>query len=127
MLWGSGILVGLGYAWHLYAGTTDHAGAHSALAHFAAGTFELMNLMWWGMLLGIIFVGLLDKVPRELVMGAIGGNSRLDGILRATGAGVLFDLCSHGILMIGMKLYERGASIGQTVAFLLASLGIRSV
>jgi len=34
---------------------------------------------------------------------------------------VLLDLCSHGILMVGAKLYERGASIGQVIAFLVAS------
>ncbi len=43
------------------------------------------------------------------------------GMLRATLAGVFLDLCSHGILAVGMKLYERGASVGQVMAFLLAS------
>ena len=118
MLWGSASLVTIGYVGHLTIGSGDH---HSALAHFANGTFELMNAMWWGIALGILFVGLLDRVPREIVIGALAGNRRLTGIVRATAAGVLFDLCSHGILMVGMKLYERGASIGQTVAFLLAS------
>ena len=31
------------------------------------------------------------------------------------------DLCSHGILMVGMKLYQKGASLGQVMAFLIAS------
>ena len=53
-----------------------------------------------------------------LLLGTSGG---LSGILRATAAGVLLDLCSHGILMVGAKLYERGASIGQVIAFLVAS------
>ncbi len=119
MLWGSAAAVALGYAGHLLAGSA--AGEHGALAHFAGGTFELMNAMWWGILLGIFFVGLLDRVPREIVVSALAGDRRTTGILRATAAGVLFDLCSHGILMVGMKLYERGATIGQTVAFLLAS------
>lgn len=43
------------------------------------------------------------------------------GIFRATAAGVMLDLCNHGILMVGSKLYERGASIGQVMAFLIAS------
>jgi uncharacterized membrane protein YraQ (UPF0718 family) len=42
-------------------------------------------------------------------------------LFRATLAGVFLDLCSHGILAVGMKLYERGASAGQVMAFLLAS------
>jgi uncharacterized membrane protein YraQ (UPF0718 family) len=45
----------------------------------------------------------------------------VSGLFRATLAGVFLDLCSHGILAVGMKLYERGASVGQVVAFLLAS------
>ena len=118
MLWGSAAFVAVGYLSYLLAGPTE---THSALGHFNHGVFEMMNTMWWGILLGIFFVGLLDRVPREIVFSALGGASRLGGIFRATAAGLLFDLCNHGILMIGMKLYERGASIGQTAAFLLAS------
>ena len=117
MLWGSAVLVTLGYIGHLVWG----GGSHSAFGHFAAGVFELMNAMWLGIILGILFVGLLDRVPREIVISAVSGRGRMTGLLRATAAGVVFDLCSHGILMVGMKLYERGATIGQTVAFLLAS------
>ncbi len=54
-------------------------------------------------------------------MALLGQGGTFGGILRATGAGVLLDLCSHGILMVATKLYERGASAGQVVAFLLAS------
>ena len=41
--------------------------------------------------------------------------------MRSAGAGVLLDLCSYGILMVAVKLYERGASAVQVIAFLLAS------
>jgi hypothetical protein len=88
---------------------------------FSQAIFEFLNIMWWGLALGIIFVGILSRVPRELVMGVLGRKEGLGGILRATGAGLLLDLCSHGILLVGMKLYERGASLGQTMAFLIAS------
>lgn len=81
----------------------------------------LVHTVWWGVLLGIVFVGLLDKVPRDFVMSALGTGSGFVPVLRATCAGVLLDLCSHGILMVGMKLYERGASLGQVIAFLVAS------
>ena len=125
MLWISAVVVAVGYSWHLFTGHAHTAeigeAGHSMVAHFAAGTFELMNTMWWGILLGIFFVGLLEGVPRDVIVSALTGKRRSTGIIRATAAGVLFDLCSHGILMVGMKLYERGASIGQTAAFLLAS------
>lgn len=95
-----------------------HSGA---VTLFTRGIFELFNMMWWGIVLGVIFVGVLARIPRELVMGVLGRDAGLRGLLRATCVGVLLDLCSHGILAVGMKLYERGASIGQVMAFLLAS------
>lgn len=93
----------------------------SPLHVFTGGVAELFNMMWWGIALGIIFVGLLSRVPRELVMGVLGRDGGIRGLFRATLAGVFLDLCSHGILAVGMKLYERGASVGQVMAFLLAS------
>ena len=77
--------------------------------------------MWWGITLGILMLAALAKIPREFVMSALGSHSGLKGIVRATAAGLLLDLCNHGILMVGAKLYERGASIGQVMAFLIAS------
>ncbi len=116
--WACIVLVGISYV----AGALQPTHAHNdALGLFVGGIFELFNQMWWGIVLGIIFVGMLARVPRDLVMGILGRNAGLGGLLRATSAGVLLDLCSHGILAVGMKLYERGASIGQVMAFLLAS------
>jgi uncharacterized membrane protein YraQ (UPF0718 family) len=77
--------------------------------------------MWWGLLMAVVFVGLLERIPRDLVISALGQGGTFKGIVRATAAGVLLDLCSHGILMVGTKLYERGASLGQLMAFLIAS------
>jgi uncharacterized membrane protein YraQ (UPF0718 family) len=96
----------------------DH---YSAIGIFAGGVFEFFNRMWWGLAIGVVFVGLLGRVPRELVMALLGRDGGAGGLFRATLAGVFLDLCSHGILAVGMKLYERGASIGQVMAFLLAS------
>ncbi|NQX90427.1 MAG: permease, partial [Halioglobus sp.] len=93
----------------------------SALSVFAGGVYELFNNMWWGIAIGIVFVGILARVPRELVMAMLGRKAGVGGLFRATLAGVCLDLCSHGILAVGMKLYERGAGIGQIMAFLLAS------
>lgn len=89
--------------------------------NFAADVYSIMNQMWWGLLLGILFVGIVGSIPRELVMSALGQGGTVKGLVRATIAGVMLDLCSHGILMVGAKLYERGASLGQVMAFLIAS------
>jgi uncharacterized membrane protein YraQ (UPF0718 family) len=82
---------------------------------------EMLHVMWWGILLGMVAVGIIDRVPREMVIAAMGRERNVKGLLRATAAGFLLDLCNHGILMVGAKLYERGASLGQTFAFLIAS------
>lgn len=89
--------------------------------HFAYGSVDLLGQMWWGLAAGIVFVGLLARVPRDLVLGVLGPGGKWSGLGRAVGAGILLDLCSHGILLVGMQLYRRGASLGQTAAFLIAS------
>jgi uncharacterized protein len=119
LLWGSFIAAAAAYATHL---AQPHL--HESLPRLGAfthGVFDLLNQMWWGLLLGIIAVGILGYIPREMIMGLLGRGGRLSGMLRAVGAGLLLDLCNHGILLVAMKLYERGASVGQVMAFLIAS------
>ncbi len=86
------------------------------LMEFSHSVTSLFGKMWWGMLAGMLAIGILSHVPREWIVAALG-----KGLFRAIGLGLLFDLCSHGILLVGAKLYERGATIGQTFAFLIAS------
>jgi len=89
--------------------------------HFAQTIIEFLKTMWWGILIGMIFVGIMNKVPREYFSHLLGKGNKFTDILKAAAAGVLLDLCSHGILMIGAKLYERGASYAQLLTFLIAS------
>lgn len=117
LLWGSLSICAIFYALHLLVPTL----LPSFAQHFAHSVFEMLNTMWWGVLLGLMFVGLLANVPQNLVLSVLGKGGSFNGILRATAAGVLLDLCSHGILMVGTKLYQKGASIGQVMAFLIAS------
>ncbi len=117
-LWTCLVVASLAYGWAAITGAHDH---ESVLGVFTGGVFEFFNRMWWGIALGVVFVGLLARVPRELVVEMLGRDAGPAGMLRATIAGVFLDLCSHGILAVGMKLYERGASTGQVMAFLLAS------
>lgn len=88
---------------------------------FGAAVFELMNMMWVGVVLGIIAMGFLSRIPRDFVMSIMGSGKGVQGIFRAAFAGVALDLCSHGILMVGAKLYERGVTAGQLMAFLISS------
>ena len=117
LLWGSFTFVAINYVIHL-AGVEPIPDWLMIMSH---GVFELMNTMWWGVLVAIFFVGLLAYIPKEMVTSVLGKGGTTVGLVRATMAGVLMDLCSHGILMVGMQLYQRGASLGQVMAFLIAS------
>ncbi len=91
------------------------------LSPFAAAVAELLKTVWWGLLLGLFAVGLMSRVPREYFNALLGRGDTAGGLFRAAAAGLLLDLCSHGILMVGAKLYERGASLAQVMTFLIAS------
>ncbi|MGB0291931.1 MAG: permease, partial [Luteolibacter sp.] len=95
--------------------------APATLHRFAHASWMLASKAWWGLLTGILAFAILSRFPRELVAAILGSGGSFSGLLRAVGAGVLLDLCNHGILMVGMGLYRRGISLGQTVTFLIAS------
>lgn len=117
ILWGSGLFVAIAYTAHLFFGTqlTD------TWSILADTSFEMMNAMWWGIIMGALAVGALGRIPSEMVMSVLGKGGTKRGVVRATMAGLLLDLCNHGILMIAMGLYRKGASLGQVMAFLIAS------
>ena len=89
--------------------------------HFAKTIIEFLKTMWWGIVIGMIFVGIMNKVPRKYFSHILGKGDKTRDIIKAAVAGVLLDLCSHGILMVGAKLYDRGASYAQLLTFLIAS------
>lgn len=119
IFWVCAPAVALGYAGYYLAG--DSTVLPVWLTTMFHTSHEMVHAMWWGILSAAFFVGLLGRIPRELVMSVLGKGGTGKGVVRATIAGLMLDLCNHGILMVGMKLYERGASIGQVMAFLIAS------
>ena len=118
LLWGSFFVIALFYLVHLFAPALLF---HQTLITMGASIHEIVNLIWMSIVMGMVLVALLARVPRHFVMHVLGERAGLRGMTRAACGGVLLDLCNHGILMIGAKLYERGASIGQVAAFLIAS------
>lgn len=118
LLWVSLSIICLAYLLHLLSVPLP---LPNKLSAFNQAVFMLMNTMWWGLVIGILAVGIIGKIPRDMVTAIFGLGDSFSGIVRATIAGVLLDLCSHGILLVGARLYERGISAGQLVAFLIAS------
>lgn len=119
LLWGSFVSITILYGLH-WLTPQDIAGV-AWLHILSESVHKLINTIYWGVAIGFLMISVLSKVPREFVISILGRHGGLDGILRAAVGGILLDLCSHGILMVGAKLYERGAGIGQVMAFLVAS------
>lgn len=118
IFWGSFVVVAISGVFGFLQG---HQPASGAAGIFSHEVFMLLRSMWWGVLIGLISVGVLSRIPREFILHLLGKGGTVSGLVRATLAGICLDMCSHGILLVGMKLYERGASLGQTMAFLIAS------
>lgn len=95
--------------------------APSWLHHFSEASLAMASTMWWGVVIGLFFVGIMSQVPREFFQVFMGDGNSISGLWRAVIAGIFLDLCSHGILLIAAKLYERGVSLPQVMAFLIAS------
>ena len=115
--WGTVFLVALGYFSYVF---NLHFNIEPIEVYNSA-IYEIINQMWWGVVAGILFVGILELVPKDAVNKLLGSGNGTKGIIRAAFAGILFDLCSHGILLVAMKLYKKGVSLPQVMAFLIAS------
>ncbi len=88
---------------------------------FVKAQMEMLKEMSWGVALGLLSVGLMNKVPREYFTAIMGRGDTFKDITKAAIAGVVLDMCNHGILVITGKLYERGLSTPQVLTFLIAS------
>lgn len=119
MLWGSMGVVVLGLAFSFAQESVTSLSQH--LGEFVHSVRELFGKMWWGIVLGLVAVGILQFVPQRAITRLLGKKANFSGLLRAVGAGVVLDVCSHGVLLVSMQLYRRGLSLGQTMAFLIAS------
>ncbi|MEM7600546.1 MAG: permease [Verrucomicrobiota bacterium] len=119
LLWVSGVTIATALALSFFqkavTSTTEHGG------EFVHSVRQLVGEMWWGIVFGMVAVGILKFVPQRAIAQLLGRKSNFIGLIRAVGAGVMFDVCSHGVLLISMQLYKRGLSLGQTMAFLIAS------
>lgn len=91
------------------------------LAVFAQAQIEILAEMSWGVALGLISVGLMNRIPREYFTAVMGRGDTFGDIVKAAVAGVVLDMCNHGILVVAGKLYERGLSTAQVMAFLISS------
>ncbi|MCP4393043.1 MAG: ATPase [Alphaproteobacteria bacterium] len=88
---------------------------------FTQSVHDLINEMAIGLIVGMLFAGIMDYIPKEFFAKVLGQDKGFWGVLRASIAGVILDMCNHGILMVAAKLYNKGVKISQVIAFLVAS------
>jgi len=79
LLWTTLVLATVGYCVDFFA--ADFIQSWSSLATMAEAIRNLMNSMWVGLALGMFFVGVLGRVPREFVTSLLGKGDTLPGIL----------------------------------------------
>lgn len=117
------LIVCFSYVMHVAVTTIDlnFYVENSYLNRFFKTQYEVVNQVWIGIILSILFVGLLHKIPDAAIVKLFGKGQSFNGMCRAAFAGLFLDLCSHGILIVAMKLYNKGVSLGQVICFLIAS------
>lgn len=86
-----------------------------------AAFIDYSIIIWWAVLLGLLFGGLIDHfVPDDFIFKYL-GQKRKRSLLFAVFAGFLMSACSHGILALAIQLYKKGANIPSVITFLMAS------
>ncbi|MGI9271822.1 MAG: permease [Woeseiaceae bacterium] len=91
------------------------------LAALNESLLSYLGIVWWAILLGLTFGGLIDYfVPDGFIVHFL-GQRRKRSLVYAVFSGFLMSACSHGILAIAMQLYKKGASVPAVITFLLAS------
>ncbi|MEA3458959.1 MAG: permease [Candidatus Thermoplasmatota archaeon] len=91
------------------------------LKPFFDAFIDYLALIWWALLLGFLFGGVIDYfIPREYIKKYL-SRHRKRTIIYSIVFGFLMSACSHGILAIAIELYKKGASTSSVVAFLLAA------
>jgi len=94
---------------------------HPLLKPFFEAFIDLVALIWWAIILGLLIGGVIDYfIPREYIRKYLSRHQKRT-IIYSIIFGFLMSACSHGILAIAIELYKKGASTSSVISFLLAS------
>ncbi len=91
------------------------------LKPFRESLMMYFQRIWWAILIGLIFGGIIDHfIPREYISHILSQPSKRT-IFYSVMLGFFMSACSHGILALSIQLHKKGASNPAVIAFLLAS------
>lgn len=92
-----------------------------ALERFVPALAEILADSASWVVLGFAFAGLVHEfVPADRMIRYFGGRNA-GSVVRATLVGAFLPMCSCGVIPAGIGLYRTGASLGSTIAFMIAT------
>jgi len=94
-------------------------GLHDMSLMLAYQTY--LGMMWWAFLLGTLIAGIIDTYVPNTYIEALLAQQKKRTLLTATLIGCLLSTCSHGVLVIAMNLYKKGASVAAVIVLLTAA------
>jgi hypothetical protein len=93
----------------------------TTLRDIAAATFQAgVDAATW-LVMGLVIAGLVHEFVPPARLQRWLGRSGFGPLLAATGIGALLPMCSCGVVPTGIGLYRTGASLGATLAFMMAT------
>ena len=86
--------------------------------------FQMAWEVWWALILGFTLSGIVQAwVSHERLARVLGGRG-LGATLRATGLGAASSSCSYAAIAIAKSVFQKGAGLPATVAFMFASTNL---
>ncbi len=93
----------------------DMAGKIGEFAHHVT---RFTEMIWVGTVIGVIIAISFSFLPNKFINFFFKGKNSL---MKCIIAGFLFDVCSHGVLLIAVALYKKGVRLGHVIAFLIST------
>jgi uncharacterized membrane protein YraQ (UPF0718 family)/YHS domain-containing protein len=96
----------------------------SAIGDGLLNAFRMAWEVWWALVLGFLFSGIVQAwVPRSRMERALGGrNART--VALATGLGAASSSCSYAAVAIAKSIFQKGASLAAAMVFQFASTNL---
>lgn len=74
-----------------------------------------------GVIAGIVASFIIEIFDKKLLYKVCGKPGTIMGVVKSSFAGIVLDVCNHGVLIIAAKLYSKGLRISQVMAFLIST------
>src|SRR5215212_4633112 len=86
--------------------------------------FQMAWEVWWALILGFLLSGIVQAWVTRGQMERVLGGRGFAATLRGTGLGAASSSCSYAAIAIAKSLFQKGAGLPATVAFMFASTNL---